>query len=425
MINKVKRMTEASFLATGDFAYVPEKLKKFCMSIDSIHLDKRNPRKNDEAVGRLADLIKEHGFRKPIVIDQYGEIRAGNTAYKAACLLGMKYIPTAQSHFENSSVSTAYTISDNKSSEWSEWDKDILSRLLVSENLIDSLEKTGMTNKEMDDLDIFGTREKVKTILKFDKGEFKDGDIVEIDKRHRVGCGDAADIDFMKKIIGDDLIEIGFTSPPYNMGGTPRQHNKRMKKVYGNNIDRMKSNVYHDLLVSHVQNSLQFCQYVFVNVQMLAQNKISLIDVLHTLQINLADIIIWCKDIEQPAIYENVLNSDFEFVLIFSKQGKRVVGCKPFRGTLNNVITFKRVHTNKYSEYHAATFSEEFAKHFVLNFTNRGAFVLDAFAGTGTTMIACERLKRRGIMIDNDPGMCNLMVERYCKEFTNAEVRKY
>src|SRR5512136_380495 len=85
--------------STDEFLYVPEGLRKFCVSIEKVKLFDKNPRRNDVAARDLAESIKVNLFRKPIVIDQHWVIRAGNTAYKAALILGMRQIPVAQSDF--------------------------------------------------------------------------------------------------------------------------------------------------------------------------------------------------------------------------------------------------------------------------------------------------------------------------------------
>lgn len=169
-ISKVKKSAEApkskTFETTGDYAYIPEKLKKFCVSIDKVKLDPKNPRKNDEAAKEVAKLIAKNGFRKPIVVDQEGIIRAGNTAYKSARILGMKYIPVAESDFEEVEAIT-YGISDNKANDFSDWDDDILRELIKSYSL-DSKENaqaSGLTDKDLSKLMGIKKEQELKHVL--------------------------------------------------------------------------------------------------------------------------------------------------------------------------------------------------------------------------------------------------------------------
>lgn len=154
MAKKVKKeVCERLSIPDDDlYRYIPNGLREFCVPIESVKLFDKNPRRNDRAVPRLAELIKKNLFRKPIVVDQNGVIRAGNTAYKAALKLGMKMIPVAQSHFSDESSAIDYVISDNKASDWSSWDDDVLRKLLTAEKIPDDpnrLSSTGFNKNEM------------------------------------------------------------------------------------------------------------------------------------------------------------------------------------------------------------------------------------------------------------------------------------
>jgi hypothetical protein len=115
-----------TFPVTGEFAYIPKGLIPFCVDIGSVKLDPKNPRINDEAAKQLAELLRIHGFRKPLVVDQHDIIRAGATAWKAANILGMHKIPIAKSDFTNEIMAKLYRDSDNKASEFSQWDTEML-----------------------------------------------------------------------------------------------------------------------------------------------------------------------------------------------------------------------------------------------------------------------------------------------------------
>lgn len=150
------------FEKTGDYAYIPFKLEKFCVPMSKISLLEKNPRINDPASEKLAILIKENGFRKPVVIDQHGKIRAGNTAYKAARLLNMKFIPAAESDFAGEADAMRYVLSDNKASEFSYWDKDMLKELIESESLNSDEHVAGLGLTDGDLQKLFEIKEDVE-----------------------------------------------------------------------------------------------------------------------------------------------------------------------------------------------------------------------------------------------------------------------
>lgn len=159
-------------------------------------------------------------------------------------------------------------------------------------------------------------------------------------------------------------------------------------------------------------------EYNFVNIEMLANNKRALIDILHDNRDRLADVIIWDKERSQPELAENVLNSEWEFVFVFSNQGTRRIGANRFHGTLRNIIHIPNASGNEFAGVHNATFPMEFASYFVENFSNDT--VMDLFGGTGTTMIACEQLNRTCYMIEIDPAYCDVIVDRW-EKFTGKK----
>ena len=86
----------------------------------------KNPRKNDNAVEYVANSIKEFGFKVPIVIDKDGVIVAGHTRYKASKKLGLEKVPCIIADDLTDEQIKAYRLADNKVSEKSEWDFDLL-----------------------------------------------------------------------------------------------------------------------------------------------------------------------------------------------------------------------------------------------------------------------------------------------------------
>lgn len=100
------------------------------MDIDKVKLWEGNPRFNDKAAERLAEILKIHGFIDPIILDKNYIVRAGNTRVKAAKLAGIKYVPALIVDFEGEEMAQAYSIADNRSNEWAEWDYKALEELV-------------------------------------------------------------------------------------------------------------------------------------------------------------------------------------------------------------------------------------------------------------------------------------------------------
>ena len=102
----------------------------------------KNPRHNDEAVEYVANSIKEFGFKVPIVIDKNNVIVTGHTRYKASLQLGLEEVPVIQATDLTEEQIKAFRLADNKVSEKSTWDYDLL-----------NIELEDITNIDMSDFD--------------------------------------------------------------------------------------------------------------------------------------------------------------------------------------------------------------------------------------------------------------------------------
>jgi len=128
------------------------------MNISTVKIDTivpyiRNPRKNDQAIDKVAGSIKEFGWKQPIVVDKDNVIIVGHTRYLAAQKLGIKEVPIIIAEDLNTQQIKAYRIADNKTAEFSSWNDEQL--VLEIQELQDSdynLQETGFTLDEIEDL---------------------------------------------------------------------------------------------------------------------------------------------------------------------------------------------------------------------------------------------------------------------------------
>jgi ParB-like chromosome segregation protein Spo0J len=149
------------------------------VDIDSVTPWKDNPRKNDAAVPKLVKLLQVHGQMTPIVVwIKDNQIYKGNTTWKAMKKLGKKKILVMFVEFSSRSAAIAYAIADNKASEWSEWDDDVLRQLMEKgkiEELAGSPDEiemlTGFNEKEYTSLmsgGMFASKQFIDTAAEFE-----------------------------------------------------------------------------------------------------------------------------------------------------------------------------------------------------------------------------------------------------------------
>lgn len=96
------------------------------LNIDEIKPYDKNPRRNDNAVEKVAESIRAFGFKVPIVIDSDGVIVTGHTRYKAAQELGLEKVPCIRANDLTQNQIKAFRLADNKVAEFSQWDFDLL-----------------------------------------------------------------------------------------------------------------------------------------------------------------------------------------------------------------------------------------------------------------------------------------------------------
>jgi ParB-like chromosome segregation protein Spo0J len=147
----------------------------------------RNPRKNDQAVPKMAGVIKEFGFVYPILVRSDGEVVDGHLRLKTAHYLGMKKVPVEICDDWTPAQVKAFRIAVNKSAEWAEWDDELLQLEL------DDLSLQGF------DLDLIGFENKVQ---EFDPINFEPGTVEEQGKLDELSpkmvtcphCGEVFDV---------------------------------------------------------------------------------------------------------------------------------------------------------------------------------------------------------------------------------------
>jgi DNA modification methylase len=378
---------------------------------------------SDDQVNQIASSIKEFGFTNPVLVDGENGIIAGHGRVMAAKKLNIQEVPTIELAHLTDTQKKAYILADNKLALNAGWDDQLL-----------SLELLGLQEADFD-LDLIGfSQEEVDEILSPDieqcegrtdpdevpevaaAAKTKPGDVWILGK-HRLMCGDSTSVDDVEILLSSGgMIDICLTSPPYNASVviTDGKH----KKKYINNDDNLSQREYSDFLQSFVNVAINHCEYIFVNIQSLANNKLALIDFLYAEREYLADYIIWDKCSSEPAMACNVMNSEFEFIYVFSKKANRAIGTIEFRGDVPNIVHIPSRVEKDFSCIHKATFPVAFSDHFVSSFAAESVF--DPFGGTGTTLISCEKLGRKSRLMELDPKYCDVIINRW-QNFTGND----
>ena len=230
-------------------------------------------------------------------------------------------------------------------------------------------------------------------------------------------------LDVLQQMIdNNEKVDCIITSPPYNMN--LRIHSGRymsrwgwkgnvgsFSHKYNNYTDDLPMNEYFKFQDEFISKALQVTDLMFYNIQMITGNKVALLQLMGKYAEKIKEIIIWNKGYGQPAMQNGVLNSQYEFIIVFqnSKPYNRSFDTALFdRGTLSNVWDIKRERNNLIK----AGFPQELVKKILKNFVKDGSIILDPFMGSGTTGIVCKELGYDFIGVELDKEMFDKAKER-------------
>jgi len=94
--------------------------------IDQLKPYKKNARFNENAVPKVAESIKQFGFRNPIIVDKNMSVIAGHTRLSAAKQLNLKKVPCIIADDLTPKQVKAFRLVDNRTSEFATWNYDLL-----------------------------------------------------------------------------------------------------------------------------------------------------------------------------------------------------------------------------------------------------------------------------------------------------------
>jgi DNA modification methylase len=389
----------------------------------------RNSRTHSpQQVDKIAASIREFGFLNPIIVDGQNGIVAGHGRVMAAQKLGLASLPVIEAAHLTEAQKRAYVIADNRLALDAGWDNDMLKielQDLDAEGF--DLSLTGFNPDEIgnflaDPTEGLTDEDAVPEVPAVPVTV--EGDVWVLG-RHRIVCGDATNPnDWDKLSVGEGFVL--FTSPPYNTSGSSKlSGNKKSSdrgKFYDKFSDDLSSDEYASLLSQTMSASLPHVEAMMFNVQPLAGAKRALLNWMNGISSHLVDVITWDKGHAAPHIQPGIMASRFEWLVLLSRQenATRVVPFSSWQGKFSNVYQAPPQRKNEFAAVHGATFPVHLPEFVIGDLMNRCRGVVDCFLGTGTTIIAAEKLGRDGRGIELSPAYVDVSVKRW-QDFTGQE----
>ena len=386
-----------------------------------------NPRTHSQKqIQQLKNSIVEFGFVRPVLIDGEDGIIAGHGATLAAIELGMVDIPTVRVDRFTPAQIRAYVIADNKLAENAGWDRNLLALELkeLSLNLDFDVTLAGFDLPEVDlligELDVSESdaADEIPETDPHRPAVTRSGDLWQIGD-HFLFCGDSLKRESYDALLGGSKAQAVFTDPPYNVpiAGHVSGLGKNVHREFAMASGEMTSAEFTSFLKSVFDHLTEFS--ADGSLHYICMDWRHMREVLDAgSYAELKNLCIWSKT---NAGMGSLYRSQHELVFVFKN------GTAPH---INNVELgrFGRNRTNVWTYAGANTFGkdrdDELAMHptvkpvalvadAILDCSHRGGVVLDAFAGSGTTLIAAEKTGRRGYGIEIDPLYADTIIRRF------------
>ena len=397
----------------------------------------RNARTHSKKqIRQISDSIERFGVINPLIADDHGRIVAGHARAEAAKLLGLKRVPVIRLSHLNEAEIRAYMLADNKLAEKAGWDREIL--VLELEELQIALPGVGL------ELGITGFDPGEVDAIMADLGEdranpadvipdldnavvARKGDLFALG-RHRIAVGDARDEQTHAQLMQSEMAQMAFLDPPYNVridghvGGRGRIKHREFAHASG----EMTSAQF----IQFLQEALGPCARDTVDggityICMDWRHAGELLAAGAAVYDELKNICVWTKTTPgQGSFYR----SQHELVFVYK------------RGQAPHLNTFElgqhgRTRSNVWTYPGANTFRagrmDELKMHPTIkpvaliadamkDCSRRDSIILDAFAGSGTTIIAAEQVGRRAFCIEIDPRYVDVAIRRW-QRFTGKD----
>ena len=376
---------------------------------ENVEIEKLKPYKNnarthsDEQIEKIAKSMKEFGFINPVLVDGNLNVIAGHGRILGAKKLGMKEVPCLFIEDLTEEQKRAYIIADNRLAEDAGWDKELLK--IELEDLKNMNFDITLTGFELEDFDF--SMDETKVIEdEFDETvpeepTSKKGEIYKLGK-HFLMCGDSTDINDVEKLMNGVKADMLLTDPPYNVdyeGGTGLTIQN----------DNMDDETFREFLrVSFFNANSVMKEGAVFYIWHADSEGYNFRGACHDIGWKVRQCLIWCKN--TLVMGRQDYHWKHEPCLYGWKEGASHLWASDRKQT--TVLEFDRPSVSK---EHPTMKPVGLFDYLIKNNTKKDDIVLDLFAGSGTSIIACEQNGRIAYSMELDPKYVDVIISRWEK----------
>ena len=372
-----------------------------------------NPRKlTPKAIEKVAESLKQFGFRQPIVVDNDNIIVVGHTRYQASRKLGYTQVPITKINNLTKEQINAYRIADNRTNEEAEWDDELLALEIKDLEMKDfDISLTGMDKPELDKI-LFeekqGNTDDDEVPEAPEEPITKPGDIWQLGN-HRIICGDSTLPETYQKLLADKKVDLYLTDPPYNVA-----YVGKTKDALTIQNDKQTDDQFQEFLKNAFTNSTEYLKlggsfYIWHSDSEGLLFRLAVNDA----NLKLRQTLIWSKN--TMVMGRQDYQWQHEPCLYGWKEGASHTWYSDRKQT--TILNFERPTSSK---LHPTMKPVKLISYLINNSTKQEDIVLDSFLGSGSTLIACEKLQRICYGIELDPKYCDVIIKRW-ENFTGKK----
>lgn len=240
------------------------------------------------------------------------------------------------------------------------------------------------------------------------------GDLWQIGE-HRLVCGDCTDPAVVARVMGGEKARMIFTDPPWNVA-IGKDSNPRHRQREGLQNDDMSDEEYESFVSSFISSFVSVCDGdVYCKV---ASEYMDIIGgIFRAEKYHWSATVIWVKDIF--VLGRSKYHRRYEPIWYGWHEKSKSSFCDA--RNLDDVWEIKRP---RMSDEHPTMMPVELPTRAIGNSSNAGDIVYEPFLGSGTTLVACENLGRRGRGIEISPAYCAVTLERMSAAFPELEIKR-
>lgn len=360
---------------------------------------------SDEQVAQLAASIREFGFTNPVLIDEQANLIAGHGRLLAARKLKMEQVPAVVVTGLDDRRRRALVIADNKLALNAGWDEEAL-RVELEDLATDFGELMGFSQDEL--VDLLKKNEVTEGLTDEDavpeapeEPITREGDVWLLG-RHRLMCGDSTSIDHLQQLCDGQLVDMWLTDPPYNVayeGGTKEKLTIKNDSMPNDTFRQFLRDAYSAADAVMKKGAVFYIWHA-------DSEGYNFRGAAADIGWQIRQCLIWKKS--SLVMGRQDYHWMHEPCLYGWKDGASHLWASDRKQT--TILEFAKPSRNG---EHPTMKPVELFEYQMLNNTKGSDLVLDSFAGSGTTAIACEKHGRNARLMELDPKYCDVIIKRW------------